>query len=739
MYGNAFNTNARLRALENRPPLSTDLETQVAQLQQTVTELVSIGVQSTTVQTTAAITQIADNTDLTQSFDTWFNNPSVPGNQQLECGVVFTHAPDASVVVYDAVMNSGSPTIASSAAAFVPGDTGKNAIVQGAGVAGAALAGTLTYVSAAIATLSVNASTNVTGARMRFRCVKLGKTSAKSTGSTVTDSIKDPTHPNFGSNIQSPQWSKAEGIINWGGTNTVDCFLGFWDLSGNFFPQITPFAPGRSFWAFVFKMARKNKFIKPKGLFYAGLWNNSDNALEYMRSSTFTVRYPTIGLSTTSKFLFVAYTDTGLIYLSQIITLTDAPAESQYSDTVTIPFSWDPIPGIRSFEIYRKISSGNVFKLERITSGASAYIDNNNANRVDTGSTSFPTFPTSFTEVPCVAFTSDITLLPVVGEADWGKMAMNVPVTPVTSFAGVAELVMRFGFTSANAYEVPNCTLNGTTTITAPEGFLPALNGLTCVIRDTADNNRTFTAVATYVSATQISVPSSPGWSSSTNAIEFPYSELDAYKNDLFGVSTTNGAWAYGPHDRDRPQLQASNPTSSDQGGTDPGPFNPGGGGIDCFHENMVVTMFDGSKKLAGQIQAGDMVFYGSATHANRIKSVRKTLVYEYFRLTTQNHQKYADTTMTHRYVQNEADKKHGTALFDLKTQDLVLIYKENTDILDAVESIERIDCPQGEYVVTVELEDDATRESECHLLILNDFIMHNQKNVGNQQPGQDT
>ncbi len=68
-------------------------------------------------------------------------------------------------IAADCAITSGTPTLTSAAAPFVPADVGTKVYVQGAGVAGAALAARiLAYVSASQVTLDANAGTTANGA-----------------------------------------------------------------------------------------------------------------------------------------------------------------------------------------------------------------------------------------------------------------------------------------------------------------------------------------------------------------------------------------------------------------------------------------------------------------------------------------------------------------------------------------------------------------------------------------------
>lgn len=67
-----------------------------------------------------------------------------------------------------ASISAGSTTLTTSANAFLPSDTGKTVVVPGAGAGGVDLAATITYVSFTQVTLSVAASTAVSGGTIRI-------------------------------------------------------------------------------------------------------------------------------------------------------------------------------------------------------------------------------------------------------------------------------------------------------------------------------------------------------------------------------------------------------------------------------------------------------------------------------------------------------------------------------------------------------------------------------------------
>lgn len=71
-------------------------------------------------------------------------------------------------IVGDAVATATSTTLTSATAQFVSSDTGKTATITGAGVAGATLLVTITYVNATTVTMSVAASSTVASAVLSF-------------------------------------------------------------------------------------------------------------------------------------------------------------------------------------------------------------------------------------------------------------------------------------------------------------------------------------------------------------------------------------------------------------------------------------------------------------------------------------------------------------------------------------------------------------------------------------------
>ncbi|GEM_PF-4673540 len=573
-----------------------ELQFQVATLQNNVTTLQSQiqNVQTTQQQqTTTQLGQISNlirNGDHSHSVDTWFNTSPSGTNQEKECANIYTHVLDTSEEINDGVMTSGSPTLTcNTSLPFVLGDVGKTIVVHGAGTSGADLITTITgYTSAGVVTLGANAATTVSNARVRFGLQSLGRTNSKNSGSATNDSLKDSSHSNYATNINDPDWQKSVGVVRLGSTNTVEYPLGRYDSAGTTYSAEMPIYPGRSLFV-IFNVARSKTSIKPPSdcRFFAGLWNETTGKKQYLEGASFSLSGSVEGTpaaTATTQYLIIAETDKGYTFLSNTLSLANAPTSGSYvTNVVNVRLSWTPVPGILRYKIYRKIGSSNVEILDTPDNGATSYVDQNPSYRVDTGSTLFPSFSggLSYPRALAETFLSALGNLPVDGVGNWKPFLLEIPIVPNSSFVGVTELVLRLGLNKAIDLEVIDAVTNSTATVTsATAGYSSDLVGKTITITDANNPSNTFTGtVASYVSATEITVSSSLVWTSSSNTLTITAGGIRGLLFDLVGLSLKDGLWAHHPEDNTRPQLPAVAPTGSTQGGIGGGSGYRGGGG----------------------------------------------------------------------------------------------------------------------------------------------------------------
>lgn len=721
-------------------------EGQLTELRRQLTELRNAQIATASVVPDLPnIGQLWRNSDCCFSIDGWHNATVTAGDQQKELGVMFTHVADPQVTVYDGVIAAGTlGQFDSATAAFVAGDVGKIIIIDGAGTAGARHATTIaTYVNANRVTLTAPAVTAVTAARARYRCLKLGKLSKKTSAATVTDVIKEPTHSQWATNIQSPKWDVPSGSIHWGGnTNRITHFLAYVLSSGVFVPQIQPLQGGRSLHV-QFRFALKNKFIKPKGLLYAALFDNSDIGLEPLYSSDFTITGTVQGVpvgTATTQYFIVAETDEGDKYVSRICSVANAPDINSYNPpSVQVRLSWKSLPGVIKQTIYRKIGAGNVFLLEALDSNLGEYIDVNTALRTDTGSGAFPAIAFALSHSRCYAETSDFVGLREEGNGDWAMMRLIIPFTSYTSLGTVTELAVTIGVTEPAAFEAPVTTVAGNNhVLNAENPFVAGMNGLNVIVRDKSDDNLYFTTTITAWTAGDLTLAAPVPWNNTVNpdtgisntTIEIPFTDPYAYISDCFGISLNRGKWTTHEDDTNRLLPPASLPTQSNQGGVGGGGDGPpGGGGIDCMHEDGIFETIDGPmpgyKLVAGE--EGTMVWFGIENRYNRIAKITRTLQKDYLKITSKKTGKVSYGTEWHRLVAGLENRRYGTAIPDLTKREKVLLVIEKECILDAIE-VEEIHDPEGKWFLAITFDHDPDRPIECHLGICDGFMFHNRK-----------
>lgn len=733
----------RIRDQQEGGARDISLQSQIDALNTQITNLSTAQTTITATVSNAVIKQLWRNSDVCFSVDGWHNSVNAAGNQQLEIALHYTHVADEQITLYDGEIDIGINDLAlhSDSAAFNVGNEGDIIIIDGAGAAGGRHSTRIdVYISPTDVTLNDSAQTTVTAARTRYGCIKLLKANAKISGSATTDSIKADTHSHWATNIQSPKWDIPSGTVHWGGnTNTITHFLGWADSSGNFYPQSQPLQGGRPL-HIQFKLALKNKFIKPKGVLYALLWNNSDDGLEPLLSSDFRVDSLVNGTpaaTATTQYLIVCDTDQGTRFVSRPVVVAGAPTEASYNPPgVQVTLTWPYLAGVRLTTIYRKIGAGNVFKLEEYESNLSNYTDVNNARRVDTGSAAFPTFPFTLSHTRCYAETSDFVGIVEDGNGNWPVMRLIIPFTATTSLAGVTDLAIVIGVSEPAVYEFPVTTVNGSVTITSPDAaFFADLDGLDATFRDTRDINLTLSTVANYTSTTAMDMDDAVPWDSalesdgvtSTTRVEVAYSDVYPYISDCFGLSMTQGLWAEHVEDTNRRLPVTSQPSHSTQGGIGPDPGTSGGtGGIDCMPEDGIYQSIDGPI-LGHRVKKDLMMWFGVEDRYNRVSKVRRTLLHDYFRFTSRETQKVSYGSPTHRLVTGLENRRYGTAMPDIRKDEKVLLVIKKKYILDAID-IEEIHDPEGKWFLAITFDHDPERSTECHLGICDDFLFHNRK-----------
>lgn len=675
----------------------------------------------------------ARNTDFTYSVDTWHNSAAAGGKQADELAHYYVHAKDSQTVLYDGTINSGTPDLSVPSAAFVLGDVGKTIIIDGAGVTNAPLVTTINaYVSPTAVTLSANASTSVSNSRVRYNVVQLAKRNALThPADAVTEVVKAQGHAEFASNLKSPKWDNSTGQVELGSTDSLTYFHGFTNSAGAFARQIQPFRPGTNFWV-LFKMAKANKFVKPKGYFYAGLWDNSDSGREFLKASDFTLSASVTGAPTstaTARYMVVVYTGAGRVYKSKVVTVANAPSLSSFNPPdVQVVLSWTGVPGVIRTEVYREIGGGNVFLLESYASNTPLYYDINPATRQDTGSSAFPAISAA-SHIECFTQTNDFRALPVNNHSAWQFYYLQIPVPAATDFSRVTELAIRMGLTENMAFECAGIsTLSGAIDISAPEAaFYASLAGKNFILYDAAEPNRRLTGtIALFKNALSVDLSAPVTWTSSTNVIEIADAQPHGLLMDLLGVSLNRGKWA--KHRDDERALAPIGVPPSTQG-EEPTVIFPGSGG--CVLEGNTVDVLDEEtgeiKKIDSlDLREGHLCYYGEPGVFNRVSEIEYGIVTEYWEITLPDGRQ-VEVTDGHRFVTHREAGRYGMPTKYFKTGDKILPDFINSAKLVSIDK-RLVQSHRPKIIVKITLDEVQDRPQTCHLLITSGILSHNSK-----------
>jgi hypothetical protein len=291
-----------------------------------------------------------------------------------------------------------------------------------------------------------------------------------------------------------------------------------WDLSA-FFPG-NNIEPGYSYYA-VFSIVRLNKWVwsLPEVSIFCGLYGESDATGDwYWLSADFEVTatvFGTVATPTSREYRILAKTDRGFRIRSSVLTVADAPSDTDFANGARVFLSWPRAMnyGIVGYEVWR--NTGGTYQLLFETSaGQPQYIDNNSFQSSDVG------WPTSDFE-KLVAYTaSSPNLIRQLGYAGdpqnigWSTLpfAIKVPqnydrgdtVTPSGQW-------VRWGLTGQLDYNVEGCSATqGSATVTNAEGpFHAGMVGLhfSCFSKNgEVEYPDVYTEVTAYISPTEIEI-----------------------------------------------------------------------------------------------------------------------------------------------------------------------------------------------------------------------------------------
>lgn len=396
-------------------------------------------------------------------------------------------------------------------------------------------------------------------------------TNALTTAFSLTSAIKDSSHSNFSTNIQNPRWNKAAGTIIFGKTNTIDIPLGKFDATGVNFLGIHPLRPADAMFV-VFKIARKSKYVYPKGHLYCGIWNNKTGYTGWLKGSDYALSGKRSGKETpaatvSTQYMIAIETDQGYTMKSSILTIADGPTLPNLSPTCYNTLSWKYLAGARKVTVYRKFGSGNVFELTE-TPITNAYNDQGISTATDTGSTSFPSIPgKTAIESYWASTESALQNIAVDGEADWSVFKILLSMSDSINFANVEKPFLVIGLTEPAAVKVTDVATDSSVNITsAVAQFTSAMNGKAFSLQNPV-TGQIHTGTVTFVSSTQLTLSSACPWIGSNNILIVDDCIEDAFEIDTIGLSYGKGIWSPRSEDFTLPtQLPASNPNGSSQG-----------------------------------------------------------------------------------------------------------------------------------------------------------------------------
>lgn len=709
------------------------------------------------------INNLIRNSDHNHSVDTWFNSVPAGDNQLHECANVYAYPELAPVIVTDAAMTAGNNTIdCTTSAPFTSAMNGRWAVIEGAGASGARLAGTLTYVSPTQATLSVNASTNVSGARARLNLQKLGHKTTKNNVGAVNDALKSSTHTDYNSNITDPDWNKSSGYFRLGGAQIVGYPFGRFASNGTTYVPLHFTFSGRELFA-RFNISRMNAFVKVKGRLFMGVYNNHEEVLDFVAGSNLSISGQVIGnpsSTISTEYMIVLETEQGFSIVSNVLTVAGAPDDTGFNQGARVRLSWTYYAGATRVVVYRKRAGGNVFRLEADDNPRGSYVDVNNATREDTGSTSFPSIPDSVENVRSywASPEGEFDDLAIDGSGvSWRPLEVRLPYPPSVDMSKLFDPHFIIGLTQPLATEVTDAATNGTATVTsAAAQFTAAMVGKNFTITNPATLQTHTGTVAAYVGPGEITLSSAVPWSAAGNILEIEDSQPHGLHIDCVGVSINDGEWEINPEDNSelRGQPVASNPNGSTQGSPTGGAPTGGGGtgGIDCVSDAAMIKVLGRvgllrflfvqalvylrisfpdrwkvriAEKPAGEVHLTDRLWNGlgySDADFNELAWIRRAEVGELRLLETET--KKLGCTESHRLVRGRQDFRNGIMTRRLKTGEKVLISDGKGVRIETVLAMPAI---KGRFTV-ISFGMKKSKKRTGRLFVADDVLGHNRK-----------
>lgn len=477
--------------------------------------------------------------------------------------------------------------------------------------------------------------------------------------SSTNKALKDKTHTNYDRDYG--RWDSSFGWAEITGTKTLDALL-----PANFVDATTPLA------RVSMVAARRHRFIEipTDSLMFAGIYDNTAGELKFLTGSLdFTANQIGAGGATERRFRIHVLSDRGYSIVSPEVTVADATDDGDFTTTNNIQFSWKATAGQLRVDIYEYVPSTGVYKLiEEISSGF-GFIYQGGFLRTETG---YPT--SSISERTAVYYTrvGEMNGLAANGASpQWDTVNFPIQVPDNYNKANTTgRQWLRIGFTVAANLLVPNCTADGSTTLTAPVAVFDAefasdYVGLTALIYNSSGTLLQTTTVDARTDDTNIVLDDAiaAGTGLFLRIVGGGFHGIFVDKVHLGYQQNTS----YAPNALDIRTLQPlAAPSYSPQGNTGNGGT---GGGIFCIAGHTPVKQADESWKLIKNCNHGE--HWASAEfHPNLLIKIKYGI--EFTRKVLSANGCFVECTDTERFVCDRNDTE-GTPLYRLKIGDSVL------------------------------------------------------------------
>lgn len=489
-------------------------------------------------------------------------------------------------------------------------------------------------------------------------------------------------HSNY--NAAYCDWDRAQGEIRLTGDKTLDAPL----------PHNRVVIPNRpiNFLGCLVAL-RNNTIVMPvANRIFAGLW---DSLLGdwIAGAAPFVVSHIVRGTpsgTTERRYRILAHTDRGFNYLSEEEVVVNAPSDGGFS-TSDVLLSWQSIPGILEYKVYRHdVTAGKFRLLSEIGSGANSYVDNGSVLNDDVGG-----YPDSTTNTPrayVATQSQDLLDLPIDGEP-WASLFLNIPVpSDYDSSLTTGEQVLRIGMTMPLDRRMIDARVtNGSANLFSDSALFTTMD-VGRAIEVSGGINTHSTTIAALADEENVTMSSPWPFADAVDAtVHITGGGDHGLLIDAIHLSYVSGA-AFAPNADDVNRLTNGGqnpitaPTSSSQG-------SAGGGGATGGGEGGI-TFFDGSEGcvaldcpvsvLIGNgiesviwnaVQVGETLFSGNL-RPNRVlrKPVRKTLSLQLVRIkATWLYDVEVPCSPAHPLLSNFLDSQ-GRAVQYLRVGDLVLV-----------------------------------------------------------------